>query len=226
MKIGLNMESTPKSAEKFRFANMDTTLKIIDAIDNDGAKSQRAIAKQAEIALGLANAYLKRCARKGWIKIRQAPARRYLYYVTPKGFKEKARLTAEYLSNSLGMFRVARAQCDELLALSIDHGCTRIALAGAGDLAEIAALSALNEKIELVAVIDRGSNQSRLAGIRIVRSLAEVGPVDAVLITDITNPQETFELLLHIFPESRIYIPPMLRVNQNRQAGFLEEVAK
>ena len=223
MKIGLNMENAPKSAEKFRFANMDTTLKIIDAIDNDGAKSQRAIAKQAEIALGLANAYLKRCARKGWIKIRQAPARRYLYYVTPKGFKEKARLTAEYLSNSLGMFRVARAQCDELLALSIDHGCTRIALAGAGDLAEIAALSALNEKIELAAVIDRASNQSHLAGVPIVRSLAEVGPVDAVLVTDITNPQETFELLLQIFPESRIYIPPMLRVNPNSLTNFIVE---
>ena len=72
------MANSPESAEKIRFANVDTTLKIIDAIDSNGAKSQRAIAKQAEIALGLANAYLKRCARKGWIKMRQAPARRYL----------------------------------------------------------------------------------------------------------------------------------------------------
>jgi len=217
------MASAPKSAEKLRFVNTDTTLKIIDAIDNDGAKSQRAIAKQAEIALGLANAYLKRCARKGWIKVRQAPARRYLYYLTPTGFKEKARLTAEYLSNSLGMFRVARTQFDELFAHCVDHGCTRIALAGAGDLAEIAALSALNEEIELAAVIDRASNQSRLAGVPIVRSLAEVGPVDAVLITDMTNPQETFELLLQTFPESQIYTPPMLRVNPSRPTNFLEE---
>ncbi|MFP6755445.1 MAG: winged helix-turn-helix transcriptional regulator [Alphaproteobacteria bacterium] len=217
------MESTPKSGENLRFAYTDPTLKIIDAIDKDGAKSQRVIAKRAEIALGLANAYLKRCARKGWIKVRQAPARRYFYYITPKGFKEKARLTAEYLSTSLSMFRVARAQCDDLLARCIDQGCRRIALAGAGDLAEIAALSALNEEIELVAVIDRASNQSRLAGIRIVRSLAEVGPVDAVLITDITNPQETFELLVQTFPEAQLYTPPMLRINPDRRTAFLEE---
>ena len=39
-----------------RFANSDATLKIIETIDHDGAKSQRALAKEAEIALGLANA--------------------------------------------------------------------------------------------------------------------------------------------------------------------------
>ena len=217
------MANSPESAEKIRFANVDTTLKIIDAIDSNGAKSQRAIAKQAEIALGLANAYLKRCARKGWIKMRQAPARRYLYYVTPKGFQEKARLTAEYLSNSLGMFRVARSQCDDLVADCMDQGYTRIALAGAGDLAEIAALSALNETVELVGVIDRTSNQSRLAGVPIIRNIAEVGPVDAVIITDIDSPQATFELLAQIFPESQIFVPPMLRINTDQRTEFLEE---
>ena len=217
------MANSPESAENIRFSNIDTTLKIMDAIDSNEAKSQRAIAKQAEIALGLANAYLKRCARKGWIKMRQAPARRYLYYVTPKGFQEKARLTAEYLSNSLGMFRVARTQCDNLVADCMEQGRTRIALAGAGDLAEIAALSALNETVELVGVIDRTSNQSRLAGVPIVRSISEVGPVDAVIITDINSPQATFELLIQNFPECMIFIPPMLRINTDRRTGFLEE---
>lgn len=220
------MANGPESAEELRFANVDTTLKVIDAIDSNGAKSQRAIAKQAEIALGLANAYLKRCARKGWIKVRQAPAHRYLYYVTPKGFQEKARLTAEYLSNSLGMFRLARTQCDDLVADCVDQGCTRIALAGAGDLAEIAALSALNGTVKLVGVIDRASNQSRLAGVPIVRNPAEVGPIDAVIITDIDSPQATFELLVQTFPESRIFIPPMLRINTGRRTEFFEETTE
>ena len=42
------------------------------------------------VALGLANSYLKRCIRKGFIKITEAPANRYLYYLTPQGFAEKA----------------------------------------------------------------------------------------------------------------------------------------
>ena len=105
----------------------------------------------------------------------------------------------------------------------MDQGRTRIALAGAGDLAEIAALSALNGTVELVGVIDRTSNQSRLAGVPIVRNIDEVGPVDAVIITDIDSPQATFELLVQAFPKSQIFIPPMLRINTDRRTGVLEE---
>jgi hypothetical protein len=43
--------------------------------------------------------------KKGWIKITTAPANRYLYYLTPNGFAEKARLTADFFSTSLALFR-------------------------------------------------------------------------------------------------------------------------
>ena len=93
-----------------RFSDEDTTLKIIHAIDHNGATSQRTLAKEVEIALGLTNAYLKRCIRKGWVKVTEAPTQRYFYYLTPKGFSEKARLTASYLSNSFEMFRSSKKQ--------------------------------------------------------------------------------------------------------------------
>ena len=59
--------------------------------------TQRHLADRLGVALGLANSYLRRCARKGLIKITQAPDNRYLYYLTPQGFTEKTRLTARYL---------------------------------------------------------------------------------------------------------------------------------
>ena len=112
-------------AHRRRSLGTNTALKIIETIDRGNAKSQRVLAKEAEIALGMANTYVKRFMRKGWIKVVQAPAHRYFYYLTPKGFKEKARLTAEYLSDSFAMFRVARNQCDELLANCIALGTRR-----------------------------------------------------------------------------------------------------
>ena len=42
------------------------------------------------MALGLTNAYLKRCIRKGFIKVTQIPANRYAYYLTPRGLQKKA----------------------------------------------------------------------------------------------------------------------------------------
>ena len=65
------------------------TLNILDAIENQSDLSQRRLAGDLGIALGLANSYLKRCIRKGLVKVSAIPSNRYLYYLTPKGFSEK-----------------------------------------------------------------------------------------------------------------------------------------
>ena len=80
------------------------TLGVLSAIEEDDRATQRAISRDLGIALGLTNAYLKRCVKKGFIKVRQIPANRYTYYLTPQGFAEKSRLTAEYLSISFNFF--------------------------------------------------------------------------------------------------------------------------
>ena len=87
------------------------TLDLLNAIDQRSDVSQRHLARQMGIALGLANSYLKRCARKGLVKVSEAPANRYFYYLTPKGFAEKARLTGHYLASSLSFYRKAGESC-------------------------------------------------------------------------------------------------------------------
>ena len=74
----------------------NVTLSILEAIENKNDMTQRHLADNLGVALGLANSYLKRCVKKGLVKIHQAPANRYLYYLTPKGFSEKSRLTTQY----------------------------------------------------------------------------------------------------------------------------------
>lgn len=198
-----------------RYSDTGTTLQLLDAVERRSDQSQRTMAGETGVALGLANAYLKRCIRKGWIKVQQAPARRYLYYITPQGFSEKARLTTEYLTSSFDMFRTARSQCDDVIAACERQGVRTIALIGASDLAEVAALSALGSEIEVVAVIDLTSNQPKLAGLPIVRSLDEIAKVDAVMVTDITQPQDIFDTLAKTWPDERLFTPPMLRVTRD-----------
>src|SRR6476619_2291915 len=115
-------------------------LGLLESVERDGAKSQRKLASELGIALGLVNAYLKRCVKKGLVKVAQAPPRRYAYYLTPQGFAEKSRLTIEYLTTSFSFFRRARADCANTLANAQQNGWSRIALAGASDLAEIAVI--------------------------------------------------------------------------------------
>ena len=86
----------------------EITLGVLDAVEQNATVTQRSVARELGIALGLANSYLRRCVRKGLIKVKQIPPNRYLYYLTPKGFAEKSRLTASYLAHSFSFFRRAR----------------------------------------------------------------------------------------------------------------------
>src|SRR6516164_798874 len=97
-------------------------LGLLDAVEQERVHSQRHLASELGIALGLANAYLKRCMKKGLGKVRQAAARRYAYYLTPQGFAEKSRLTVEYLSYSFGFFRQAKMDCSDLFRLAKARG--------------------------------------------------------------------------------------------------------
>src|SRR6202047_1963447 len=103
---------TSKSAEAEKTRIM---LGLLESVQRGDAHSQRRLAAELGIALGLVNAYLKRCIKKGLVKVSEAPARRYAYYLTPHGFAEKSRLTVEYLSWSFSFFRRAREDCATVL---------------------------------------------------------------------------------------------------------------
>ncbi len=105
---------------------------LLTSIERDSAVTQRKLAGDLGIALGLANAYLRRCVRKGLVKVSQVPLNRYAYYLTPQGFAEKSRLTAEYLAYSFDFFRRARQDCSEVLRQCAARGWRRVVLYGGG----------------------------------------------------------------------------------------------
>lgn len=201
-------------------------LGVLSAVDRDSGVTQRRLASELGIALGLANACLKRCVRKGLIKVGQAPLNRYAYYLTPHGFAEKSRLTVQFLAASFDFFRNARQQCAEIFEACRLRDQRRLALVGISELAEVAVLSAAESEIELIAVIDGGSGAARCAGLQVVASLQDAfalapgGGLDALIVTDLRGPQATFDRLLWsagemgIAPE-RVYCPPLLSVRRS-----------
>ncbi len=200
----------------------EITLGLLQAVHENSTVTQRSVAGDLGIALGLANAYLKRCVKKGLIKVKQIPPNRYAYYLTPKGFSEKSRLTAEYLSSSFNFFRKARRECGELLERCKTRGWTRIALCGTSDLGEVAVLCARELDVELAGFVLRPGEapaDSRFAGLPIAASLLELGRVDAVIVTDLSAPQAAFDDLRRAVPAERILTPKLLRVSRAGAEG-------
>ena len=67
----LEASESHKSAENERIL-----LDLLNSVERDGGQSQRRLASELGIALGLVNAYLRRCVKKGLVKATEAPARR------------------------------------------------------------------------------------------------------------------------------------------------------
>lgn len=159
-------------------------LGLLNSVEQDGARSQRHYAAELGIALGLLNAYLNRCIKKGLVKASQAPARRYAYYLTPQGFAEKSRLTVEYLSSSFGFFRKAKADCVKVLETAKERQLKRLILLGVSDLAEIAAICAIESGVVLVCAVDPASKLERFVGLPVVADLDSVNEeVDGAIVT-------------------------------------------
>ena len=56
------------------------TLKILEKIDNDVVPSQRDLARDLNISLGLVNSFIKRLVKKGYFKARHIPKNRMRYF--------------------------------------------------------------------------------------------------------------------------------------------------
>jgi hypothetical protein len=195
-------------------------LGLLTSVEIDGARSQRRIAAELGVALGLVNAYLKRSIKKGLVKVGQAPARRYAYYLTPQGFSEKSRLTIEYLSSSFSLFRKAKEEYGRIFDLAHALGFERIVLAGKSDLCEIAILCAVDGPISIVAVVDPDETASRFIGVNLVRSYAEVAEAfDAVVVTHLTKAKIAFDQAIDTFGAGKVLAPDLLGLRPSQERG-------
>jgi DNA-binding MarR family transcriptional regulator len=191
--------------------NERIVLDLLTSVEHDGKRSQRHIAAELGIALGLVNAYLKRCIKKGLVKVHDVPARRYAYYLTPHGFAEKSRLTVQYLSDSFSFFRSAKADCARVLETAQARGFERLVLAGKSDLAEVAILCAVEAGVTIVAIVDRRGDEAKFVGVDVVKSFAEVAPTfDAVVVTDMTAAQVAFAAAVEACGADRVLAPTLL----------------
>jgi len=211
------MIGTPPTEEK---DSERLVLSLLTSVEADGARSQRRIAAELGVALGLVNAYLKRAIKKGLVKVGHAPARRYAYYLTPQGFSEKSRLTIKYLSSSFSLFRKAKEEYGRIFDRALALGFERVVLAGKSDLCEIAILCAVDRPISILAVVDPDETMSRFIGVKVVRSYDEVRePVDAVVVTHLTQAKNSFDHAVDTFGSARVLVPELLGLRPSQEQG-------
>jgi predicted transcriptional regulator len=180
-------------------------LKMLQAVQQDSRVTQRGLASQLGIALGLANIYLKRMINKGFIKCVNIQPNRISYLITPRGIAEKARLTYEFMDYSLHLYGEVRQHLRAVLTDCAAAG-QRVAISGRGEAAELAYLSLKESGLEPVAVFDKEGGQEFLG--MPVRPMSEHDQVEYDLIIVATldrSGQQMADLLDAGVPREKLF---------------------
>jgi DNA-binding MarR family transcriptional regulator len=177
---------------------VERQLEILRALEEGNTVTQRALASRLGVAVGLANLYVKRMVRKGYIKIvgfgsRPSTRKRLQYVLTAKGLAEKTRLTYEHMTYTLSLYRRARQTLRESIALLPD--VQRVALYGAEDAAELAYLTLKELGIEPAGVYADQAG-GRFLGFPVI-PVADLrnAELDAVIVATFDRPERHLEAL-------------------------------
>ena len=175
------------------------TLKLLEAVDSKEPPTQRELARDLNISLGLVNAFIKRLAKKGYFKITHIPKNRVKYLLTPKGALEKSRLTYRYIRYSVGFYREIREMLVTLFGRLENEGVRRITLYGCGEVAELAHLCLQNTSIRLAGVFDDQYEGQKFSS-HLVNSYEQLSNdgYEYVLLTQLEDIQSHFDRLVSI----------------------------
>jgi DNA-binding MarR family transcriptional regulator len=182
------------------------SLQILEEIENDYASSQRDLARNLNISLGLVNSFMKRLAMKGYVKITTMPRNRVKYMLTPQGFSEKSRLTFEFIQYSFRFYKKALRILEELIDDLEKKGITEVAFYGATDLAEIAFISLRARGLELVCIVDEEKKGKTFLGLTI-KSIKELLGLDfdKIIVTSLDSKGMIYDTLqVHKIPMEKI----------------------
>jgi DNA-binding MarR family transcriptional regulator len=161
------LSSSPPHEQHYR--------RILEVVETDRGLSQRTLATELGIALGLTNLLIKRLVRKGWVRMNHIKPNRVTYLITPAGIAEKTRMSRAYFESSVRFYRQTRDRIQEqFFLLSRDWpeedrtgGEKRIVFYGAGEVAEIGYICLAETDLQLVGVVD--DSRARLSSLVVSR---------------------------------------------------------
>ena len=129
---------------------------LLEQIEHDPDVNQATLAMQLGVAVGTVNWHLKRMVEKGYVKLQRANRRKLRYIITPEGIAFRARLTIDFIEQSMLMYRATRQRVRELLGEIKRAGYDRVHIEAevtsgqANDIADVCRLTCLEQNIHVV----------------------------------------------------------------------------
>ncbi len=192
--------------------DLDKRIDFFRLLESGEVITQSAISDKLSVSIGLVNALLKRAVHKGYVKVKAAPYKRFAYYLTAKGFQEKSRLISEYLQSSLSFFKLAKAEYTTLFIHYKSVGIVNFIFVGAGELAEIALLSSIEAKVNIIGIID-DQDHDKVHGLDVLTDVSKVEEEYRLVLTIFDDTQNFYDEFVKKHSKERVIFPSFLNIS-------------
>ena len=184
-------------------------LNLLQELESNPVVSQRELSHKFGIALGVTNACLKRMARRGWIRIMNLSHHKIGYFLTPKGFAEKAKLSLHLISWTVQHYSTLKEIIGNRLLEMQNNGVERIVFYGVSDEMEIAFITLQGIDLKLVGIVDDEENlNAKIIFGHKVEAVSKIEELDphGVLVTSLERCDQRTERLRTLLDDRKVYI--------------------
>ena len=176
-------------------------LNFLKILEEGKEVTQKNLSLNISVSIGFINALIKKFLNKGIIKIKQAPYKRFIYYLTPAGFSEKAKLVNEYFNDSLSFFKILRSEFNYLFS---NENCNAFYFYGTGEVCEIGVLSAQENNKKIIRIIEPKKKKKKFLNYKVSNEIPKSLGNKKIVITSKTNQQDIYFKLLKKFNANQI----------------------
>lgn len=122
---------------------------LLEQIEYDPDITQKSLASHLGVAVGTVNWHLKRLISKGYVKVKRAQRKKLRYIITPEGIAFRARLTVNYIDQSMQLYRLVRERVREAIVELKKAGYDSVRIYGDGDIADICRLTCMEQGVKV-----------------------------------------------------------------------------
>lgn len=199
------------------FESKKIVYQFLEELEEGKTTTQKELSKRLRVSIGFVNALIKKFLKKGLIKAKQAPYKRFIYYLTPEGFIEKGKIVSDFLNSSLTIFKTLRKEFRILFQKEKkkDSRCAFV-LFGVTEVTEICIISALENNVRIAYVVDKKFNKGKFLGINVRNKTTKLKDTEKIIITDSLNTQGLYQKLLKKYDKEKILVVPSLSVSKTK----------
>lgn len=197
------MRAGGKNDEKGLEGDSFRELRLLEEVESSSDLSQRRLAANMGVALGVANVLVRSLAKKGYIRATRVSWRRWAYILTPAGMTRKVQLTANYVDRFLGHYRRVRLLVTETLGVVDTSPESVVAIYGTNELGELMYLALREAGVNRIEFLEEAGQGEFLSSP--VRPIESIAPGDYVKVlvaysTEIESRQQRL-LCLGVSPD-------------------------